>query len=58
MTLLLFALYREIVTLPDGGEIALDWSKQKKDDSATLQQKPVMLIVPGITGIYISIVCT
>ncbi|XP_003385407.1 PREDICTED: phospholipase ABHD3-like [Amphimedon queenslandica] len=41
---------REIVTLPDGGELALDWSKQKKDDSAMLQHKPVMLIVPGITG--------
>ena len=45
---------REIIPLPDGGQVALDWSKQKCDDSGALQKKPLLLILPGITGtIYI-----
>lgn len=40
--------------MPDGGQVALDWSKQKCDDSGALQKKPLLLILPGITGtIYI-----
>lgn len=36
---------REMLTLNDGGEIALDWSDHKCDDNA-----PVILILPGLTG--------
>lgn len=36
---------RELLTLKDGGEIALDWSEKNcKDDS------PLILILPGLTG--------
>lgn len=36
---------RELFTLKDGGEIALDWSEEScKEDS------PLILILPGLTG--------
>lgn len=38
---------RELLTLHDGGEVALDWMDYDcKDDS------PVILILPGLTGGY------
>lgn len=36
---------RELLTLKDGGEIALDWSEQNCTDDS-----PVILILPGLTG--------
>ncbi|EZA56289.1 hypothetical protein DMN91_010144 [Ooceraea biroi] len=36
---------REILTLPDGGEVALDWAE--KDCSTT---SPIVIILPGLTG--------
>lgn len=36
---------RELLTLRDGGEVALDWSDNNCDDDA-----PVVLILPGLTG--------
>ncbi|XP_020292817.1 phospholipase ABHD3 isoform X2 [Pseudomyrmex gracilis] len=36
---------REILTLSDGGEVALDWAE--KDCSAT---SPIVIILPGLTG--------
>lgn len=36
---------RELLTLKDGGEVALDWSDNNCEDNA-----PVILILPGLTG--------
>lgn len=36
---------REVLTMSDGGEIALDWS-----DNDLPQNAPVILILPGLTG--------
>ena len=36
---------REILTLRDGGEVALDWAKVDKCDNPT-----ILLILPGLTG--------
>lgn len=36
---------RELLTLEDGGEIALDWSEHNCEDNS-----PVILILPGLTG--------
>lgn len=36
---------RELLTLKDGGEIALDWSEHNCTDAS-----PVILILPGLTG--------
>lgn len=36
---------RELLTLKDGGEIALDWSEHNCD-----VKSPVILILPGLTG--------
>lgn len=36
---------RELLTLKDGGEIALDWSEYNCTDDS-----PVILILPGLTG--------
>ncbi|XP_029679738.1 phospholipase ABHD3 isoform X2 [Formica exsecta] len=36
---------REILTLPDGGEVALDWAE--KDCSVT---SPIVIVLPGLTG--------
>lgn len=42
---IVFILCREILTLLDGGEVALDWAE--KDCSAT---SPIVIILPGLTG--------
>lgn len=52
ITLILFC--REILELSDGGEVALDWAIEC-EDSPSLEdnentEKPVLLILPGITG--------
>lgn len=36
---------RELLTLDDGGEIALDWREDNCEDDS-----PVILILPGLTG--------
>lgn len=36
---------REMLTLKDGGEIALDWSEKNCTDAS-----PLILILPGLTG--------
>ena len=48
---------REIVTLADGGEVALDWGIMKDlsqpesiRPSPSQQDLPVLLILPGLTG--------
>lgn len=37
--------HREVLTLKDGGEVALDWME---DDCAA--ESPLILILPGLTG--------
>lgn len=37
--------FREIFTLNDGGEVALDWMEDK-----CAADSPVILILPGLTG--------
>ena len=43
-----FAIYtcRQVVPLPDGGDLALDWAVCRGD-----QYTPIFLILPGLTGI-------
>lgn len=36
---------RELLTLKDGGELALDWSEKNCTDDS-----PIILILPGLTG--------
>ena len=46
-------IYREILTLSDGGEVALDWgegSKSLPDVDMSHRDMPVLLVLPGITG--------
>lgn len=38
---------REYISLPDGGEIALDWAKVQDKLS---QEAPIAVILPGLTG--------
>lgn len=40
-----YFLLREVLTLKDGGEVALDW----KEDN-TNQSSPIVLLLPGLTG--------
>lgn len=42
-----FVYRREILTLKDGGEVALDWMDYECTD-----ESPVILILPGLTGNY------
>lgn len=37
--------FREILTLKDGGEVALDWMDNNCSDDS-----PVILLLPGLTG--------
>ena len=51
---LLVLYYRDILTLHDGGEVALDWGSNK-DLSQSLSSPerrdlPVLLVIPGISG--------
>ena len=39
---------RDMVTLHDGGEVALDWASLPSDGSHS--DWPVLLIMPGLTG--------
>ena len=41
-----FILYREVLLLCDGGEVALDWAEPSQD----CQDSPVLLVLPGLTG--------
>lgn len=41
----LFLFCREILTLKDGGEVALDWLEKGCDS-----ESPVIIILPGLTG--------
>lgn len=40
-----FVSHREILSLKDGGEVALDWMDNDCSDDS-----PVMLLLPGLTG--------
>ncbi len=42
-------MYREVLSLADGGEVALDWGI-RKEQNLSEQDLPVLLILPGITG--------
>lgn len=42
----IFLNFREILTLEDGGQVALDWDHPTKADENT----PIILILPGLTG--------
>ena len=37
--------YREILSLKDGGEVALDWTVDN-----SWQTSPIVIILPGLTG--------
>ena len=39
------SLFRQVIPLPDGGDLALDWAVCKGD-----QYTPIFLILPGLTG--------
>ena len=47
-------LYREVLTLSDGGEVALDWGVMTDATthlgSGEDRNLPVLLILPGLTG--------
>ena len=50
----MLCITREILTLSDGGEIALDWGMLKTDScihrNKDVATPPVLLILAGITG--------
>jgi len=37
---------REVLTLSDGGQVGLDWTREANEDPS----KPIVLILPGLTG--------
>ena len=41
-------IHRELFTLMDGGEVALDWADPWREEEE--EDSPVLLILPGITG--------
>ena len=43
-------IHRELFTLMDGGEVALDWADPWREEEE--EDSPVLLILPGITGKY------
>lgn len=45
INLICMCVFREILLLSDGGEIALDWALHGCDDNA-----PIVIILPGLTG--------
>ena len=56
-------MHREIVTLSDGGEVALDWANLPSEshksfhsnkNSSVQNNMPILLILPGITGMTVS----
>ncbi len=49
-------LFREILPLDDGGEVALDWACQQGSVNLlnSSETTPVLLILPGITGVFLS----
>ena len=42
-------IHRELFTLMDGGEVALDWADPWEEEEEE-EDIPVLLILPGITG--------
>ena len=41
-------IHRELFTLMDGGEVALDWADPWREEEE--EDSPVLLILPGIAG--------
>jgi len=39
-------MFRDILPLKDGGQVALDWLAMDPDDPSL----PVLIIMPGLTG--------
>ena len=65
LKMILLMLCREILTLADGGEVALDWGTMKDPSqpegvrpSPSQQDLPLLLILPGITGSSEESYCT
>ena len=44
--------FREIVDLPDGGQVSLDWydGPPRPKDQYTDENRPIALFMPGLTG--------
>ena len=58
MILELFYFFRENLATPDGGILALDWVKNDENNELypNPESRPTIVIVPGMTGIYLSFV--
>ena len=48
-TLCVFLYHRTIETMPDGGEVGLDWGVTEKEKELP-RDSPLLLILPGIAG--------
>lgn len=43
-------LLRTILTMPDGGEVGLDWGERKGRETDMRRDAPILLILAGLTG--------
>ena len=43
--MILYEYHRELLTLKDGGEVALDWAEENSSPTS-----PIVIILPGLTG--------
>ena len=41
---------RTILTMPDGGEVGLDWGEKERAPAAVPRDAPILLILTGLTG--------
>ena len=41
---------RTILTMPDGGEVGLDWGEKEREPAAVQRDAPILLILTGLTG--------
>ena len=43
--------YRTVLTMPDGGEVGLDWGRRGGDMMEDVpEETPILLILAGLTG--------
>lgn len=50
------SFFSEFLLLPDGGQIKLDWSDSNHNSTYLEENRPTILLLPGLTGRILSCV--